>query len=207
MADDADRMADDEAEGTIDPVRRRLMVLASEFHEPEMLAEPSLQDSAEGLYEGLPVEAVRAGMAKEVAAFAHFQAYSEVDEAEAKACNAPIIGTRWVFKEKGDGEVRARLVAQEFAHEKRDDVYAATPSTAGLRTLLLIAAVHDLCVWVADIATAFLHAPTDEDVFVRPPTTHRSPGKIWRLHRALCGLRKAPHHFQAWFVSVMVEKL
>jgi len=39
VADDADRMADDHAEGTIDPVRRRLMVLASEFHEPETLAE------------------------------------------------------------------------------------------------------------------------------------------------------------------------
>jgi hypothetical protein len=133
--------------------------------------------------------------------------YSEVDEAEAKACNAPIIGTRWMLKEKGDDEVRAPLVDQEFAHEKRDDVYAATPSTAGLRTLLLIAAVQNLCVWVADITTAFLHAPADEDVFVRPPTTHRSPGKIWRLHRALCGLRKAPHHFLEWLVSVLVEKL
>ena len=75
-----------------------------------------------------------------------------------------------------------------------------------LRTLLHIAAVQNLCMWVADITTAFLHAPTD-DVFVRPPTTHRSPGRIWRLHRALYGLRKAPHHFQEWLVSVLVEKL
>ena len=49
VADDADRMAGDDAEGTIDPVRRRLMILASEFHEPEMLAEPSLRESAESL--------------------------------------------------------------------------------------------------------------------------------------------------------------
>ena len=96
------------------------------------------------------------------------------------------------------------LVAQEFAHEKRDDVYAAAPSTAGLRTMLLIAAVQSLCVWVADITTAFLQAPTDEDVSL---TTHRSPGKIWSLHRALYGLRKPTHHFQEWLVSVLVETL
>jgi hypothetical protein len=47
-----------------------------------MLAEPNLQGSAEGLFEGLPVEAVRAGKAKELTAFAHFRVYSEVDEAE-----------------------------------------------------------------------------------------------------------------------------
>ena len=38
-----------------------------------------------------------------------------------------IVGTRWVFVNKGD-RVRCRLVAQEFAgSDKREDLYAGTP--------------------------------------------------------------------------------
>ena len=38
-----------------------------------------------------------------------------------------IVGTRWLFADKGD-KVRCRLVAQEFAGgDKREDLYAGTP--------------------------------------------------------------------------------
>ena len=41
-----------------------------------------------------------------------------------------VITTKWIDHNKGDLEApnyRARLVGREVAHDKRDDLYAATP--------------------------------------------------------------------------------
>ena len=47
-----------------------------------------------------------------------------------------IVGTRWVFVNKGD-KVRCRLVAQEFVgSDKREDLYAGTPPLSATRYLL-----------------------------------------------------------------------
>ena len=44
-----------------------------------------------------------------------------------------IVGTRWEYVDKG-GQVRCRLVAQEFAgSEKREDLYPGTPPLAATR--------------------------------------------------------------------------
>ena len=38
--------------------------------------------------------------------------------------------------------------------------------------------MYDLEVFIGDVATAFLHAPVDEEVYLIPPSTDRKPGKI-----------------------------
>ena len=52
-----------------------------------------------------------------------------------------IINTKWLDVNKGDAEnlnIRARLVGCEFATEKRDDLFAATPPLESLRMILSI---------------------------------------------------------------------
>ena len=87
--------------------------------------------------------------------------------------------------------------------------FAATPSTTAVRTALFVAALRGLEVMVADVQTAFLHAPVagaggdGEPIFIRPPRPVAKPGVLWELNRALYGLRRAPALWQSHLVEVM----
>eukprot|EP00972_Heterocapsa_arctica_P107328 15809783-Heterocapsa_arctica.AAC.1 len=61
---------------------------------------------------------------------------------------------------------------------------------------------------IVDVSTAFLHAPlTPEDkIYVIPPLVDRKPGLIWRMRKALYGLRQSPRHFQAYLAKVLGEE-
>eukprot|EP00959_Pyramimonas_sp_CCMP1952_P454092 9469342-Pyramimonas_sp.AAC.1 len=122
----------------------------------------------------------------------HFNVYSWVRED--KALSKPI-ETGWVHKAKGD-EVRSRLLAKDLKiASDRDDVFAATPTPIGLRILLAIAMAEKLDVSIGDFSVAFMHADiSDENVFCRPPEPWRSrcPGWVWKMNKAMNGLRKAP---------------
>ena len=70
-----------------------------------------------------------------------------------------------------------------------EDTYASTPFLQSVRHLLVIATLHSWPVRLADVTTAFLHAPVEGEVFVRPPPAHSQGGAVvWRLKRALYGL-------------------
>ena len=99
--------------------------------------------------------------------------------------------------------MKARLVAQEVNHGEWADVFAATPSWTSIRLLLQRAALNGWPVRIADISTAFLHAPMGpgERVYITPPATEKVPGKVWRLQRSLYGLRRSPQRFQEHFAQ------
>eukprot|EP00972_Heterocapsa_arctica_P018123 2677498-Heterocapsa_arctica.AAC.1 len=60
-------------------------------------------------------------------------------------------------------------------------------------------------VCIGDVSTAFLHAPLGaERVYVRPPPNLREPGVLWRLQKALYGLRAAPRLFQEYMEKVLL---
>ena len=46
-----------------------------------------------------------------------------------------------------------------------------------------------------DYTAAFLQDPLDHDVYVEMPKMFTSPGKVWLLKRALCGLKDAPRTY------------
>ena len=92
--------------------------------------------------------------------------------------------------------MKARLCAQDFAHlQKRDDLYSPTPSVTALRQLLSLASSRGHRLRIGDFSTAFLHAPMDIETFVRPPQVYAKQGVIWRLRKALYGMRRAPKLF------------
>ena len=74
-----------------------------------------------------------------------------------------------------------------------------------MKLWLTLASSFNWTVTCADISTAFLHALiTGEEILVIPPLEYYPEGKtLWKLKRALYGLRNAPRLWQDRFASVM----
>jgi hypothetical protein len=115
-----------------------------------------------------------------------------------------ILPVRWVFTHKLDTagylqRFKGRLcVRGDLQDITGVDVYAATGAYRSLRILLALVAAFDLICDSADVKNAFLNAilSPDEIVYVRCPPGFETPGHVWKLKRALYGLRSAP---KAWF--------
>ena len=100
--------------------------------------------------------------------------------------------------------VKVRHVACQLNLGQREDVWAGTPTTLAQRLLLLLALAYQWQVGVADVATAFLHAPIpeSESIAIEPPTGEETnPEVVWLCKKALYGLRKAPAFFQEWLAT------
>ena len=84
-----------------------------------------------------------------------------------------IISTKWLEQNKGDAAApnyQSRLVGCEFAVEKRDDLFAATPPLESLRAILAICAArqegrHPHRIMALDVARAYFYAPASRPVF------------------------------------------
>jgi hypothetical protein len=114
-----------------------------------------------------------------------------------KACRA--LGARWVFarKENPDGSLRykARYVAKGFNQKEGTNyahTFAPTAKFTSMRILLAIAAKHQWPVYNFDFVAAYLNAPIDEEVWVRPPEGLKAQeGDACILHKALYGTKQA----------------
>jgi hypothetical protein len=145
--------------------------------------------------EELPTDLVARGMNVEMEAMDHFGVYEWVKEEEAN----DLIGSRWLLKRRPH-DVKCRLVAQQVNYGKPMDTFAATPTSAAQRLVMFMAQHMSWDLQLGDVGTAFLHAPLPDTpaVYLRPPPGLRRPGYVWRLHKALYGLRQAPRYFQSF---------
>ena len=77
----------------------------------------------------------------------------------------------WIDEWRGD-RGRSRLCVRQFRAEGlRDDLLAGTPDTFFIKYLLAKAAsCKDFGILVIDISVAFMHARTDEEIYVKVPT-------------------------------------
>ncbi|KAM4067687.1 reverse transcriptase (RNA-dependent DNA polymerase) [Hirsutella rhossiliensis] len=75
------------------------------------------------------------------------------------------------------------------------------------RTLMAIAAEHDLELEQMDAVNAFVHAPLDDEevIFMRMPPGFQKRGKVLRLRKALYGLRRSPLLWQQMLTSSLEE--
>ena len=118
------------------------------------------------------------------------------------------IGLKWVFKIKrdADGNItrhKARLVAKGYVQRAGvdfDEVFAPVARMESVRFLLAIAAHHGWTVHHLDVKSAFLNGDLAEEVYVEQPPGYAVRGKerkVYRLHKALYGLRQAPRAWNA----------
>ena len=126
-----------------------------------------------------------------------------------------VIQTRWVVQARpspeGEASLRARFVAKGFKQQIVDpslETYASTPSHLSLRILLILSLVNRWDVVTADISSAFLQAPIPEGELVLvkpPPELEQNPDVLWKLRKALYGLKTSPKLWQQHLSSKLEE--
>lgn len=95
------------------------------------------------------------------------------------------------------GDQQGRLTDQ--------DTYAATLAGRSFRMLMAIAARFDLELIQYDAVNAFVNAHLDEVVFMRMPPGYQEQDTIFRLRKALYGLRRSPLLWQKELTKTLLE--
>ena len=122
-----------------------------------------------------------------------------------------IIKPRWVLQTERQHSVtvRARIVAKGYTEEinDNDDIFASTPIFCALRRLLVLALCNSWICLTGDISTAFLHAAATADLFTYPPAEFYNAFDqiVWRLNKAIYGLRSSPKAWQNHLAEVMQQ--
>lgn len=100
----------------------------------------------------------------------------------------------------------ARLVCKDYRSNGltsvREDIYSPTSNLESLRLLVSFAQSWNLCIYGADVSTAFLYSPLDSVEIISLPTTTvgaNGDGLYVQLQKALYGLRRAP---LAWYETL-----
>ena len=131
------------------------------------------------------------------------------------AGHRPII-LKWVFKLKKDekGAViknKARLVARGFVQQEGidyEDAFAPVARMESVRVLLALAAQEGWRVHHMDVKSAFLNGNIKEEVYVQQLPGFAvlgEEGKVYRLRKALYGLRQAPRAWNAKLDATLKE--
>ena len=118
------------------------------------------------------------------------------------------IGLKWVFKLKWDpkGKIlkhKARLVAKGYVQKQGidfEEVFAPVARLETVRVLLALAGKNGWRVHHLDVKSAFLHGKLEEEVYVSQPdgfVKKNSTGMVYKLSKALYGLRQAPRDWNA----------
>ena len=110
------------------------------------------------------------------------------------------------IEKKGD-EVHSRIVGLGYDENIKDadDIYASTPLFRILRIILCMALCRGWSIRVGDISTAFLHAAINATrILLRPPSEfYPNKNILWRLKKAMYGLRSSPKAWQDHLASVL----
>nr|GEY92998.1 retrovirus-related Pol polyprotein from transposon TNT 1-94 [Tanacetum cinerariifolium] len=117
------------------------------------------------------------------------------------------INMKWLWKNKRDEENtvirnKSRLVAKRYAQKEGVDFeesFAQVARLEAVRLFIAYAAHKSFIVYQMDIKTTFLYGPLKEEVYVNQPdgfVDPYHPDKVYRLKKALYGLKHAP---RAWY--------
>ena len=116
--------------------------------------------------------------------------------------NYPIIGTKWVFRNKLDehGIIirnKARLVAKGYNQEEGidyEETYAPVARLEAIRMLLAYASIMNFKLYQMDVKSAFLNGLIQEVYVEQPPGFEilDKPNHVYKLKKVLYGLKQAP---------------
>ncbi|RYA38003.1 hypothetical protein DD606_26120, partial [Enterobacter cloacae complex sp. GF14B] len=120
-----------------------------------------------------------------------------------KPHNYPIIGTKWVFRNKLDehGIIirnKARLVTKGYNQEEGidyEETYAPVARLEAIRMLLAYASIMNFKLYQMDVKSDFLNCLIQEEVYVEQPPGFEIPDKpnhVYKLQKALYGFKQAP---------------
>ena len=121
---------------------------------------------------------------------------------------------KWVFKTKLDAQgaisrFKARLVAKGFKEipgQDYDETFSPVAQYRSLRILLAIAAQYDLDLHQMDVVSAFLNGKVEHEIYIQQPEGFDDKsGRVWRLHKAIYGLKQASRCWNAEVHSTLIN--
>lgn len=130
-----------------------------------------------------------------------------VDKAEAR--DRKLLTSKWVFKEKENGQRKARLVVrgcQQKSGIDYNETFSPVISNDSLRTLFAVAATSKYKIITFDVKTAFLYGEIDEDIFMMPPEGYDYGNKVCKLKKSLYGLKQAPLKWNERFTNFLRKR-
>nr|GEU85898.1 integrase, catalytic region, zinc finger, CCHC-type, peptidase aspartic, catalytic [Tanacetum cinerariifolium] len=118
-----------------------------------------------------------------------------------------VINLKWLWKNKRDEENtvirnKSRLVAKGYAQKEGvvfEESFVLVARLEAVRLFIAYAAHKYFIVYQMDVKTTFLYGPLKEELYVNQPdgfVDPYHPDKIYRLKKALYGLKLAP---RAWY--------
>ena len=128
-----------------------------------------------------------------------------------------LVGGRWVYaiKEGSNGiqNYKARFVAKGYSQEKGVDyneTFAPTANLSSIRSLMQIAAQHDLILHQMDVKTAYLNAPIDCEIYMEQPegfeiSSENGEKLVYRLNKSLYGLKQSGRNWNSMLHSYLLE--
>ena len=128
--------------------------------------------------------------------------YDAVDQVT-QGMDMNVLSSRWVVTEKGEDEIKARLVVRGFEEEIYPQSDSPTASKDSFKIFLALAANQEFPIKVMDAKSAFLQGATlDRNVFMEPPIEIKKPGIVWKLRKSVYGLYDASRR---WYLAVKTE--
>ena len=148
----------------------------------------------------------REAKAKELEQFNRFKAYDAIPRNTVPR-GAQILPTHFIRTIKRCGKFKYRLVA-EGNHQVGDTCYSPTAAITALRMLLGICVQRGYQVRSADVSAAYLQSPIEDNVYVEQPPDPSIPPEerrktVWKLNKAMYGLRKSPLYWHKTVQSAM----
>jgi len=124
----------------------------------------------------------------------------EVGKEVERPMNRDVLKGRWVYKTKvkKDGTIerrKGRYCAKGFSQrpgEDYEEVYAPVARLELLRLLLSISINRGYTIRQLDVKSAFLYGDIDIETYLELPEGYRKPGKVWKLNKAIYGLKQSP---------------
>ena len=124
------------------------------------------------------------------------------------------IGSRWLYKIKATGVMKARLIVQGWGQRHGIDcggTYAPVSRFSSQLILLAIAAERGFVVETMDVVTAFLQSKMEEEVYVRQAKGYEIMDQetglplVMKLKKSLYGLKQSPRNWGNAFANGIRE--
>lgn len=122
--------------------------------------------------------------------------------------NCKVVPLKWVYRVKSSGKFKSRVVAVGFRQpfKENEETYSPVATIATLRVILSLSCHNGFVVHQMDVEGAFLNGEVRGEVYVGQPKGYDTgDGKVFKLRKALYGLRESPRAWYDCFHSFMIE--
>ena len=154
----------------------------------------------------LPTEQVHEGMQRELQLMRELEVCERILRTDVPSGNR-VWSTIWCHRRKGTG-VRSRFVVRQFRDTDWETAFSGVPGLVVVRILLCISTILESSAVPGHFSVAFMSTPLHDPEYIEPPIeAERDRRYVWKLRKALNGLKKASQLFSNYLSDILVEKL